>query len=301
MLSQRTAPFGRAGVFTLLLLVWASLAWAAAEPAEPAEPPRGLLFAFERGHGLPSYLFGTIHADDPRVLDLPPPVAEAFASARRLVLEVTPDAATLLEAAAGTMLPLGDDLEALVGVDLYREVVAAAARRKLPTVLVDRLKPWAVATLLSLPAMDQERVLDLTLYSRALARRLPVSGLESPAEQLAAFDALSRPQQVELLRDALRNEADLPNQYRELIDAYLARDLATLVRLSAEAMGPGSGHDAFGQALIGERNQRMSERIDRLAGDEGGLFVAVGALHLPGDDGLVQSLRHRGFTVRLIH
>jgi uncharacterized protein YbaP (TraB family) len=45
----------------------------------------------------------------------------------------------------------------------------------------------------------------------------------------------------------------------------------------------------------------MAERIDRLARNEGGLFVAVGALHLPGSDGLVQLLRRRGFTVRLVY
>jgi hypothetical protein len=292
------ASLGRSGVVAWLLLCWVGLAWPAAESGDPQQ---GLLFAFERDEGPPSYLFGTIHFGDPRVLDLPAPVAQAFASARRLVLEVTPDAPTLLEAAAGTMLPPGDDLESLLGTDLYREVVAAAQRRQVPALVVARLKPWAVATLLSLPLTDQERVLDLTLYRRALARGLPVSGLESAAEQLAAFETLSRAQQIALLREVLRNEAHMPNQYRELVDAYLSRDLATLARLGEEAMGPGSGHDAFGQALVGERNQRMAERIEQLAGDGGGLFVAVGALHLPGDAGLVQLLRRRGFDVRLIH
>ncbi len=298
MLSQRTAACGGAAVSGLLLLILAGIAWAGGEPVDPS---RGLLFAFERNEGRASYLFGTIHSDDPRVLDLPTPVAEAFDAARTLVLEVTPDPVTLLDAAARTVLPPGDELDIVLGQELYREVVAAAARRNLPAAFVVRLKPWAVATLLSLPAMDQARVLDLTLYTAALARQLPVSGLESPAEQLAAFDALSHAQQVELLQHALRNEAELPNQYRELVEAYLARDLATLVRLAEEAMGPGSGNDAFGKALIGDRNQRMTERIERLAGEGGGLFVAVGALHLPGEEGLVQSLRRRGFDVRLVH
>lgn len=298
MLSQRTAACGGAAVSGLLLLILAGIAWAG---GEPVDPPRGLLFAFERNAGPTSYLFGTIHSDDPRVLDLPPPVAEAFGAARTLVLEITPDPATLLDAAARTLLPPGDELDTVLEQDLYREVVAAAARRNLPAAFVVRLKPWAVATLLSLPAMDQARVLDLTLHAAALKRQLPVSGLESPVEQLAAFDALSQAQQVEMLQHALRNEAELPNQYRELIEAYLARDLATLVRLAEEAMGPGSGNDAFGKALIGDRNQRMAERIERLAGEGGGLFVAVGALHLPGEEGLVQSLRRRGFDVRLVH
>jgi hypothetical protein len=282
----------------MLLSFWALVAWST---AEPSDPERGLLFAFDRGAGAPSYLFGTIHSDDPRVLDLPAPVAEAFASARRLVLEATPDPATLGDAAARSLLPSGDDLERVLGAELYRDVLAAATRRRVPAAVIARLKPWAVATLLSLPAMNPERILDLVLYSQALERHLPVSGLETPAEQIGAFDGLTAAQQVELLRDVLRNEADLPNQYRKLIEAYLRRDLAELVMLSAEVMGPGSGHQVLGRALVGERNLRMAERIEQLAAEEGRIFVAVGALHLPGGDGLVEALRRRGFSVRLVH
>jgi len=50
--------------------------------------------------------------------------------------------------------------------------------------------------------------------------------------------------------------------------------------------------------LIDERNRVMADRIADIARSGPKSFVAVGALHLVGKDGIVELLRRRGFTVR---
>jgi uncharacterized protein YbaP (TraB family) len=57
-----------------------------------------------------------------------------------------------------------------------------------------------------------------------------------------------------------------------------------------------SVYAAFESAVISDRNKRMAKRAAPML-EEGAAFVAVGALHLPGQDGLVELLRGQGFTV----
>ncbi len=50
------------------------------------------------------------------------------------------------------------------------------------------------------------------------------------------------------------------------------------------------------KALLGDRNIRMAERIDHIIGEQS-TFIAIGALHLPAKDGVIELLRKKGFTV----
>jgi uncharacterized protein YbaP (TraB family) len=56
------------------------------------------------------------------------------------------------------------------------------------------------------------------------------------------------------------------------------------------------GYAAFEKRIITDRNHVMAERASTYLA-KGGAFMAVGALHLPGEEGLVELLRKQGFTV----
>jgi hypothetical protein len=89
-----------------------------------------------------------------------------------------------------------------------------------------------------------------------------------------------------------------------VVDAYLARDLAGLWRISQESRGGGSEerrlNEVLMRRLLHERNIRMAERSEaRLR--EGGAFIAVGALHLYGDGGVLSLLEQRGWRVTRVY
>jgi hypothetical protein len=54
--------------------------------------------------------------------------------------------------------------------------------------------------------------------------------------------------------------------------------------------------DKFYNAVVTERNLRMA---DRIAGyiQQQPVFVAIGALHLPKQGGVIELLRQKGYTV----
>jgi hypothetical protein len=266
---------------------------------------RGLLWKIESPGAEPSYLFGTMHSEDPAVLHLSGPVRRAFESASGVTLEVVLDHASLVMMTSAFMLNDGSDLKQHIGKRLYRRAVEAMGGYGMPEVMVAGMKPWAVAVTLMTPPSESGMVLDLMLYQQALAAGKPVDGLETPMEQLAVFDALSTQDQVAMLKDTLDNLDDMQRMLDQLKFAYLARDLRRLVEISDESMA--ALHDSdperarrFTDRLITERNHRMAERMQsRLA--MGRQFIAVGALHLPGEDGLLSLLSGKGYRVTVVY
>jgi uncharacterized protein YbaP (TraB family) len=280
------------GVLALALFAW----WVLAAAQTSTEV--GLLFEVRSADSTPSWLFGTIHSEDPRVTELPRPVRSAFSNAERFAMEVVPDAEAILKSMVTMVYTDGRTLKDVVGPDLYGDVVEAANAREMSEAAIRDFRPWAVVTLLSVPPAETGEFLDMRLYKDALAEGKPVVGLESIDEQLAVFENLSESDQVLLLRETLEAGDQLPGVFQRLIDAYLRRDLAELLRLSDLYLSAGDPllAERFRAAALDVRNRRMAERMMDLL-EEGGYFIAVGALHLPGKDGILNRLRAAGYQV----
>ena len=169
----------------------------------------------------------------------------------------------------------------------------------MPIEVLDRLHPWAAAVTLGMPSGDTGRVLDAEIYLHALRLQRRTIGLESAAEQLAVFQGMPVQLQIDLLDQMIKNADQLPTQLEDLTSAFLSGDLALLDRVAREQYGdmPPDMLRWFEVELLERRNARMLNRLEPLL-SEGGVLVAVGALHLGGATGLVQGLRERGFTLQ---
>ena len=262
----------------------------------------GLLWKIESEGTAPSYLFGTMHSGDPRVVQLPAAVQQAFDRVDNVTLEVELDPQALLTMVTALMLPDGSSLESLIGPDLYQRSVQAMSAQGIPDTLVSGMKPWAVAVSLMTPPDQKGAVLDQVLYQQALGSGKKVSGLETVAEQLALFDELPLADQVVLLKDTLDNLPDMVRLLAELQAAYLERDLKRLVEINASSLqdsNPRLVRD-FNQKVIIDRNHRMAERMQSRL-HEGNHFIAVGAMHLPGEEGLLALLSGQGYRITRVY
>jgi uncharacterized protein YbaP (TraB family) len=264
-------------------------------------PAHGLLWEISRQDSVPSYLFGTIHSEDPGVIDLAPAVEKAFTGCRQVILEVIMDDDAMAAGSTAMLMTDGRRLSEIVGKTLFEQTVAALRSRGIPDMVAERMKPWAAAAALSMPASKTGLVLDMVLFQRAQQAGKPLHGLETIAEQLEVFEGLPLDDQVALLRDAIEQFASIDGMNDELLAAYKRQDLAAMMAINEASMATGDQRLAgkFQRRLILDRNHRMVKRMEPWL-QQGGAFVAVGALHLPGEQGLIRLLEQRGYTVRAV-
>lgn len=258
----------------------------------------GMLWRIAKDGADDSYLLGTIHSSDERVVRLRPAVSRALDRSDRFVMEMEMDATALMSFGGKMMFTDGRNLETVLGSGLYTEVVAAMSDLGMPEMVVRTLKPWAAMALLSMPKPSGEPFLDLVLRQRAAGAGKPTAGLETAQEQLSVFENLSMSDQIALLKMTLAQLPSLPSLFDQLIAAYVADDLGRIADLAAQYKSGGNVEaiKRFMLRLNDERNQRMVARMRPFL-NQGNSFIAVGALHLPGPTGLIQLLRDRGYDV----
>ena len=282
-------------------LVCLSVLFCQAAVAVAEGPAHGLLWKISRPGAAPSYLYGTIHSEDAGVIALAPAVESAFNDSRRVILEVLLDTDAMAAGSAALLMTDGRRLSEIVGKPLFEQTAAALLSRGIPEVVAEHMKPWAAATALAMPAPETGVVLDMVLFQRAQQEGKQLHGLETIAEQLEVFEGLPLDDQVALLRDAVEQFAKIDALYAELLAAYKRQDLAALMAINEAAMATGDQRLArdFQRRLIVDRNKRMAERLEPYL-KQGGVFVAVGALHLPGEQGLLRLLGRRGYTLTAV-
>lgn len=283
------------------LLLWTLLLFLAI-PAWGGEFSHGILWQISKPGIPPSYLLGTIHSDDPRVTRLPRAVERAFADSHSFTGELDMSADTLAQTEKAILLPQGETLEHMLGQVRYQKCAKLMANYGVPATVVNSMKPWAIALQLNMPKPVSNRFLDLLLYQRAVARGLPVYALETAQEQVSVFDKLPVSQQIVLLDEAITNYESSSALIDTLIDLYLARDLTGLESINNDQLQHGDMQLAatIQQRLITSRNLRMVVRMQvRLR--EGHAFIAVGALHLPGKQGILNLLEQQGYLVKYVY
>lgn len=269
--------------------------------AGAAAGERGLLYeiAAPATARAPCYLFGTIHSEDPRALALTAPTQDAFDRSLVFIMETLPDTQAVIRSMMAMVYTDGRGLAQVAGQPLYGRTVQALAELGLAEEAIKDYKPWAAATLLGMPQAVTGEFVDIRLYKAALAAGKQVHGLESIEEQLAVFDILSEEDQVDLLRETLDARPKLPEVFERLLEAYLSRDLARLQRLGEEYLRKGDPQlaERFRRAALDVRNRHMAERMAPYL-QQGDCFIAVGALHLPGEAGVLARLAQAGFDPR---
>lgn len=280
--------------------------------ARALENTQALLWRIEKAGVDASYLFGTMHLSDRRVTTLKPSVETALKSARTVILEIADLSPAALTSAmsvvngADLVYADGRTLADQLTPEEFEKVKKVVSSSGLPGDAAGMLKPWLVSTLLAVSECERRQtasgaqVLDMKLASRAKEAAIPVVGLETIEQQLAALAGIPEDQQLQMLRVSLKYYERTADMMETMLQLYLKRDMgAAMPFQKALAAEMGVGEDAFEgfqKSLLLERNARMSaEALPHLA--KGSAFIAVGALHLPGKAGLVALLREAGYTV----
>jgi uncharacterized protein len=293
-----------------LALLWGGQAMALdCPPLEMNEPAaaeieprhaRGLLWEINRAGLAPSYLFGTVHVSDPRVIDLPDPVVEALERTDLFIMEALLDGPSVAEFGRELFSGDGTRLSDLLPPAYYTHAVEILANYNIPSSTVDNMKPWAAFLTMNMPP-DTGIPMDIVLMNRAGAQGSRIYGLESLAEQAAVFDVLDEAQHIQMLKDSICYYDVLQADMEDMIRLYLERDLAGLFAYRDRYhLHTDATYQRFIQSILWDRNVHMADRMQSYL-EQGNAFIAIGALHLPGEQGVLGLLEQAGYQVRPIY
>jgi len=268
-----------------------------------AEEEKGLLWEISGLSDIkPSYLFATIHVDHPEVVNLPEQFKSIFNKTDSFSGEVILDKKAKQEITKYMLFTNGEKLQSYLSAWEFHQCQQIMFKRGIPERALNRLKPWAIAIAMATPKSKSDMVLDKLLLFEADKQGKAVYGLETVSEQLSAFINMPITDQVEMLKESLKQNHLFNTIFKELISAYLVGDLSELLRLDKKYQSKSNQklEKYLRKELLLNRNYRMLKRMQpRLK--EGNAFIAVGALHLPGETGLIKLLRKQGYTVKPVY
>jgi hypothetical protein len=274
----------------------------------------GLLWKIEKS-GAPSYFFGTIHSTTPAAIALASRAAAYIDGAKTVATELGGpfDSAQKVDMGAEMMKaalsPATDTFAGEISDVDAPSVDAFLAARGFPEAMTHHLKLWFLAVAGSLPTCEAEgqrlglKEVDQMIAEIGRAHGLPVVGLETMDEQLHTLASTPAP----LAATVLVASAGAPNldddSYVTLLNLYQQRRPSAAIAILDAIPGltpkQRAAEAEMTRLLLVGRNETMMRRAAPLLA-AGGAFIAVGALHLPGKNGLIELARAAGYRVTKI-
>lgn len=293
----------RRSLCALAALLLAASASAQARPELQREIAPALFVARDADSTL--YLFGTVHVRRPGAQWGGADAHAALAQAEEVwtEMEITPESQaqvrelTLRYGMASADRPLSSILNA----EEYARLTAASQRLGLQTSILDRMRPWLAAITLTVAPMlregfDPNAGVDRAIVAAAGAARL--RAFETAEQQIGFLANLSEPMQRQLLLEAIDGAEEGAAALDALSRAWERGDLDALETEALRDLR--QNYPELYAVVIRQRNLAWVETLMRELDGAGVDFVAVGAAHLVGEDGLVALLRARGVAVERV-
>jgi uncharacterized protein YbaP (TraB family) len=135
---------------------------------------------------------------------------------------------------------------------------------------------------------------EMTLEKLAIDNHIELKGLESIDEQTRLLDGLSISAQTEMVMEVIRNPHQNYAEMKNLEQSYLRQQIDSLYLHVVNSEGTISS--SFNTRFIDDRNTKWVPIIEQSI-QEKPSFIAVGAGHLGGPNGLIRLLQRRGYQL----
>ena len=230
-------------------------------------------------------------------------ILEAFDGSKVLVLEIDLNS-TAAEAAQRLTLEKavyrdGTSLAQNVAPETYQLAAQRAKELGVDMRILNPMKPWFVAlTLVAIKlqslGLDANSGVDRYLAQRAKNNGKATRGLETLEFQIGLLDQLPKTDQEQMLRETVRELDLLDKNIDEIVRSWMKGDVDLLAKLLLAGM---KEYPEVYQKIIVERNRRWLPEIEKLIHDGSGAMLVVGGAHLVGQDGVIEMLKAKGYSV----
>lgn len=280
-------------IFAILLGVCLAACSPATDPADPA------LWQVDGPDGQQAWLFGTVHALERPAAWKTPAIAAALENADTLFVEIAGDAAEAGSAFEQLSTTPGQPrLSARVRPELRARLALLLKDHGMPEDRFSNIESWAAALMLAQAATADSN--PRYGIDRAVIREAgdkPVLELEGAVGQLELFDSLPEAEQRDLLEAIVSDASAITADGPDLAAAWRTGDMAAIARETETGM---LADPELREALFTGRNRTWRDRIIAAMAKGRKPFVAVGAAHMAGPEGLPAMLAEHGLTVTRI-
>ncbi len=274
--------------FSLILFTWLSAV---------GQSRQGLLWKIS-GNDLkrPSYLFGTIHLLCPEDMNLSDSVIMAITHTSRMILEIDFSDPTVPDRISKEMkVQRGNQLRKYLTKDQFSYIKDYYEKSlNLSFNSIQKVKPIFLMTLLIPKIMNcQATSLEKKLTDIAAMYHRGITGLETVEEQISYIDRISPETQAGMLLESIRNFDSTRFEYQHMLSLYKKGEIDSLYHyIKTQNLEFGN----VTQALVADRNKEWVLKIKSMIRYQSS-FIAVGAGHMGGDEGLISLLQKEGFSV----
>ena len=307
----------------LSLLISSAALQAELESTEKTQPAgrfdEGLFWSISKAGEHIGYLFGTLHSNDMRISELKQSVKSALLAADNFCIETFPGVryfspnSGFRSIVKDMMLDEGQRLNDLVDAETYQSIQEQLRMNGFKDERIEKLKPWAAMHALSgiyaaKDASDKSNtnnrvMLDYMLYQMALDNSATTYELETLEELMAAYYAFPVDAQVALLKDRVEHINELSSTAETMIELYLKEDLAEMLSLATRFISQESTDKGYKRTYLKHvlyiRNIVMAHYMLAPLRRKN-TFIAVGALHLHGKEGVLSLLEGYGYQVKRV-
>ncbi|MFP4190069.1 MAG: TraB/GumN family protein [Candidatus Woesearchaeota archaeon] len=296
----------------ILLLVLSGVAAIPLVGTQIEEGPQGILYEVEGGQNT-LYLFGTLHMGVEEMYPLAPEVSYAFKESDVLALEINLEEISTREdlTEIGIYSPEDGKLSDVVTEKTFETLHDILWPYGIDNTTLDTFKPWYAESLISRMLLENMEMragsgIEERLTDMAKDQHKNIIGLEGTEGQTRAYGMLSNTTQVRSLSKAIESfyNGTLENETRDLISAWIEGDVDHFTeerrRMIEENETP--SENEFTVALLDERDRKMADKIEEFLEDdsENTYFVAVGTLHLTGENSIVEHLADKDYDIRRV-
>jgi uncharacterized protein len=258
------------------------------------------------GNGLsqPSYLFGTFHLLSHRYVDSLTNVTNKFNAAKTIVSELLIDSTMTMKMMASAQMN-GTTLKNLLTPEQFQQTNEWLHELSgYDLTMFNGMNPMTIEILIMTMMQQkyfpldpaQDVVMDLYFQQRGARDKKQVIGLETFDEQThAIFGQFTYERQAELLAAAVKKRSTAEEELRNMNRFYREGNLTKLEALMYDEMYT----TAETAVMLDNRNKKWMQQLPGIFKQQPA-FVAVGAMHLAGENGLVTLLRKEGYTVKPI-
>lgn len=285
-----------------LILLYFLFGWNSVSAQTQEEDMTSVLWKISSDSTKTSYIFGTMHLMSEDSFFFPDTLRSLVANSDILVMELDgeifdPSIIELMALEEGEFFDFFTE-EQLDSIYLFAEEKLFLTEDLFKTSFA-KMKPFIVSQVF---AMFQTRESDTTSQETrsheiefnniALNENIELIGLETAKDQISLFDNLPDSVQSEMVMEQVRG-TDAEEGFTALSELYLTQNIDTIYHYIHDG---DSYFASFEEAFLTRRNQNWIPKIISITKEQHA-FIAVGAGHLGGPNGVVRLLRKEGFTV----